>query len=88
MKSDYATALKHFRPLAKQGHADAQWELGLMYKNGLGVTKDPKEALHCGGARPPSKAIPVRSGAPTLNRGPVRASSIRNWKGCAEKTSD
>ena len=28
---DYATALREFRPLAKQGHSDAQTSLGFMY---------------------------------------------------------
>jgi TPR repeat protein len=44
-EKDYATALKHFRPLAKQGDADAQDELGTMYQYGWGVTKDYKEAV-------------------------------------------
>ena len=30
-KSDYATALKHLRALAEQGHARAQWPLGYTY---------------------------------------------------------
>jgi TPR repeat protein len=30
-KQDYATALKEWQPLAKQGNADAQNNLGLMY---------------------------------------------------------
>ena len=29
-----------FRPLAEQGHADAQNNLGLMYSNGQGVPQD------------------------------------------------
>ena len=29
LKSDYATALRHWRPLAKQGNAMAQFQLGL-----------------------------------------------------------
>ena len=43
-EEDYATALKHFRSLAKQGHANAQFWLGAMYRKGDGVTKDDKEA--------------------------------------------
>ena len=42
---DYATALKEFRPLAKQGHVDAQYFLGDMYMNGNGVVRDYKKAL-------------------------------------------
>jgi TPR repeat protein len=41
-KGDYATALKEWKPLAEQGDADAQWNLGLMYRYGLGVTQDYK----------------------------------------------
>jgi TPR repeat protein len=44
-QKDYATALRHFRPLAKQGHTRAQTRLGWMYNLGFGVTKDSKEAV-------------------------------------------
>ena len=43
-KGEYATALKHWRPLAKQGHALAQFRLGLMCNLGWGVNRDIKEA--------------------------------------------
>ena len=39
-KEDYATALRLFRPLANRGDADAQFNLGFMYRNGQGVPKD------------------------------------------------
>ena len=39
-EEDYATALKHFRPLARQGHANGQFWLGTMYRKGDGVTQD------------------------------------------------
>ncbi len=39
-RGDYATALKEYRPLAEQGHAAAQYNLGLMYANGKGVPQD------------------------------------------------
>ncbi len=42
--SDYATALKLWRPLAEQGNALAQTNLGLMYILGLGVPQDYVEA--------------------------------------------
>jgi len=42
---DYKTALKEFRPLAEQGDADAQFNLGVMYEDGQGVTQDYKKAL-------------------------------------------
>ncbi len=36
-RGDYDTALKEWRPLAEQGHAQAQLNLGIMYSQGLGV---------------------------------------------------
>jgi len=44
-KGDYATALRELRPLAAQGDARAQYNLGVMYDNGQGVTQDYKEAV-------------------------------------------
>ena len=44
-KGDYATALKEWRPLAEQGDANAQSNLGWMYDNGLGVLEDDKAAV-------------------------------------------
>ncbi len=41
----YATALREWRPLAEQGVADAQFNLGFMYRNGLGVPQDYAEAV-------------------------------------------
>ena len=43
-KGDYATALSIWRPLAEQGNAAAQFNLGLMYEKGDGVEKDEQEA--------------------------------------------
>ena len=42
---DYATALRLWRPLADQGDARAQYNLGDMYCNGHGVPKDYAEAV-------------------------------------------
>jgi hypothetical protein len=42
---DYATALRELTPLAEQGGADAQFTLGLMYRNGWGVPQDYRAAL-------------------------------------------
>ena len=42
---DYATALQEWRPLAEQGNADAQYNLGVMYDNGQGVPQDYAEAV-------------------------------------------
>ena len=44
-RGDYATAIREARPLAKQGNANAQFFLGLMYGNGLGVPRDYAKAL-------------------------------------------
>jgi len=41
---DYATALRAWQPLAEGGHRDAQFNLGLLYENGLGVAKDGAQA--------------------------------------------
>ena len=43
-RSDYVAALKEWRPLAEQGDADAQVELGFMYLSGQGVPQDDAEA--------------------------------------------
>jgi uncharacterized protein len=43
-RGDYATALHEWQPLAKQGHAAAQYRLGLLYSNGQGVQKDDAQA--------------------------------------------
>ena len=42
---DYATALSEFVPLAEQGYASAQHNLGVMYYNGYGVLQDYKTAV-------------------------------------------
>ena len=42
---DFATALREWTPLAKQGDADAQYSLGVMYEKGEGVAKDNKAAV-------------------------------------------
>ena len=44
-RGDYAAALREFRPLAEQGHAEAQAMLGIMYFEGWGVPKDDAEAV-------------------------------------------
>src|SRR5438034_5667631 len=42
---DFATALKEWRPLAEQGLAKAQHNLGVIYYNGHGVPPNYAEAL-------------------------------------------
>ena len=44
-KGDFATALKEWKPLAEQGDAYAQFNLGLMYHEGKGVPQDYKTAV-------------------------------------------
>ncbi len=44
-KGDFATALREWTPLAEQGNANAQYNLGQIYKRGQGVPKDIKTAL-------------------------------------------
>jgi len=44
-QGDYATALKEWKLLAEQGHASAQYNLGVMYANGQGVPQDYAEAM-------------------------------------------
>ena len=42
---DYATALKEWKPIAEQGYAFAQYNLGIMFEYGNGVPKDYAEAV-------------------------------------------
>ena len=44
-RGDFATALREWRPLAEQGVAEAQFNLGLMYYDGEGVPQDYAEAV-------------------------------------------
>ncbi len=44
-RGDYAAAMAILRPLAEQGNAGAQNDLGLMYLNGRGATKNQAEAV-------------------------------------------
>ncbi len=42
---DYTMALDLLRPLASHGTAEAQYELGFLYYNGMGVPQDYAEAV-------------------------------------------
>ena len=44
-KGDYKTAMRLWKPLAEQGHASAQSNLGVMYAKGHGVSEDDKHAV-------------------------------------------
>jgi TPR repeat protein len=43
-RRDYVTAMRLFRPLAEQGNAKAQSVLGVMFRKGQGVPKNPSRA--------------------------------------------
>ena len=42
---DFKTALAEWTPIAEQGDADAQFNLGLMYENGEGLPENDKTAV-------------------------------------------
>lgn len=42
---NYKKALSEWLPLAEQGHASAQYNLGVIYDNGRGVSQDNRKAL-------------------------------------------
>ena len=44
-RGDYTQAARLFRPLAEQGIASAQFNLGVMYANGQGLPQDYQAAL-------------------------------------------
>ena len=44
-RGDFVTALKELRPLADQGHKEAQFALGVMYETGRGVPQEYGEAF-------------------------------------------
>ena len=44
-RKEYVTAVKLFRVAADQGDSFAQYNLGMMYAYGRGVTQDDKEAV-------------------------------------------
>ncbi|MCX5727856.1 MAG: sel1 repeat family protein, partial [Nitrospirae bacterium] len=43
-RGDYASALREWRPLAEQGDAAAQYNLGVLYEKGRGVPQDYTQA--------------------------------------------
>ena len=43
-REDYATALQEWQPLAEQGDALAQYQVGLLYHKGRGVPQDDVQA--------------------------------------------
>lgn len=61
-RGQYAAALKEFLPLAKAGHAAAQYYLGLMYEQGDGV-----DQVHVESARWYTRAAEQGDGLSQLN---------------------
>jgi hypothetical protein len=53
---DYVVALREFRAAAEQGNPLARYNLGQMYFEGRGVTRDDAEARFGGSARLPTRA--------------------------------
>lgn len=45
-RGDYAEAFCHWRPLAEQGHTDAEYHLGWFYANGHGLRVDMLKAVY------------------------------------------
>lgn len=43
---DYAKAIEHYTKAANAGHAGSQFNLGLIYKTGIGTAPDLKKAKH------------------------------------------
>jgi TPR repeat protein len=44
-KGDYVSAFKEFKKNAENGDVSAQYSLAVMYNDGIGVKKNPAEAL-------------------------------------------
>lgn len=44
-KRDYKTAAMHLKKAAAKGHANANYNLGVFYRDGLGVDKNPEKAF-------------------------------------------
>ena len=44
-EGDYETALNEWHPLAEQGNASAQTNLGIMYQHGRGVEQNEAESV-------------------------------------------
>ena len=64
-RQDYSTALYHLEPLAAQGDGRAQYLVGIIYRDGLGVQPDYVTAyawLHVAAARGQPQAASARDG--------------------------
>lgn len=55
---DFAAALKEWQPLAEQGDANSQYNLGLLYALGKGVARGITNKLSRGTGRRPNRTSP------------------------------
>ena len=88
---DYATALREWKPLAEQGNADAQFNLGLMYEKGWGVPQDYKTAMKWyrlaaeqGDADSQFNSTDFQKGLDAAQKGDF-ATALKEWKLTAEQ---
>ena len=89
-RGDYATAIREWRPLAKQGVADAQYNLGVMYRKGRGVPQDDAEAVkwYRKAAEQGHAVAPVSLGVMYVRGRGVRqdyAAALQWWRKAAEQ---
>ena len=85
-RRDYATAVRLIRPLAEHGDANAQYNLGVLYDNGLGVPQDRVRAyvwLNLAAMQGRESAATIRDLVARLMT-PVQISEaqkmVREWK--------
>ena len=88
---DYATALREWKPLAEQGNADAQFNLGFMYEKGWGVPQDYKTAVKWyrlaaeqGDADSQFNSTDFQKGLDAAQKGDF-ATALKEWKLTAEQ---
>jgi TPR repeat protein len=85
-RGDYGTVLQHLEPLADQGNADAQFNLGLMYRDGRGVPQDDAAAymwLTLATAQGDKKAKEIRDNlAKRMTHGQIEEATllVREWR--------
>ncbi len=83
---DYATAAHWFEEAAKHGLADSQFNLAVLYENGLGVTRDMKQAfmwLSLAARDGDNEAVRRRDilrGKLTAEETAVAEQMVRDWK--------
>ena len=90
-RRDYATALREWKPLAEQGNADAQFNLGLMYEKGWGVPQDYKTAMKWyrlaaeqGDADSQFNSTDFQKGLDAAQKGDF-ATALKEWKPLADQ---